>query len=85
MDKNKKVGIKGLLAKNIVGIIVLFVIVFGLAGYMQETKKVDIEINLSELVNDINAEKVASIKNINDKIEITYKDQTVKKAKKSCK
>jgi cell division protease FtsH len=82
MDKNKKVGIKGLLAKNIVGIIVLFVVIFGLAGYMQEGKKADTEINLSELVNDINADKVASIKNINDKIEITYKDQTVKKAKK---
>lgn len=82
MDKNKKVGIKGLLAKNIVGIILLFVVIFGLAGYMEKDKKADVEINLSELVNDINADKVASIKNINDKIEITYKDQSVKKAKK---
>lgn len=82
MVKNKKEhSIKTILAKNIFGIIVLFAIIFILSSYLQNDKSSQ-EISLSELVNDINAEKIASIKNINDKIEITYKDKSIKFSKK---
>ncbi|MBC7766749.1 ATP-dependent zinc metalloprotease FtsH [Arenimonas sp.] len=83
MVKNKKeTGFGKIVTKNIIGIILFFVVIFLLANYVQNDKKADQHINLSELVNDINTEKITSIKNVNDKIEVTYKDKTVKFSKK---
>ncbi len=85
MAKNKKEtknGLKTILIKNTFGIIVFFIIIFTLSGYLQEDKKVDQNITLTELVNDINTEKITSIQNINEKINIVYKDGTEKTSKK---
>ncbi|MBC7982000.1 ATP-dependent zinc metalloprotease FtsH [Candidatus Parcubacteria bacterium] len=83
MVKNKKENsLTKILAKNIFGIIIFFAVIFLLSNYVQGDKKEEQNITLSELVNDINAEKITTIKNINDKIEITYKDDTVKLSKK---
>jgi len=83
MVQNKKdTGIKKVLAKNIFGILVFFAIIFILSGYLQDDKKADENINLSQLVNDINAERIASIENVNEKIEVVYKDESVKFSKK---
>ena len=83
MVKNKKeTGFGKIVTKNIIGIILFFVVIFLLANYVQNDKKADQHINLSELVKDINTEKITSIKNVNDKIEVTYKDKTVKFSKK---
>ena len=83
MVKHKKeTSLTKILAKNIFGILVFFGIIFLLSTYLKDDTKKPQNINLSELVNDINAEKITSIKNINDKIEITYKDETVKFSKK---
>lgn len=83
MVKNKKdTNLTKILAKNIFGIIVLFLVIFLIAGYVQDDKKATQEINLSELVNDINTEKITSIENVNDKINLVYKDGTKKLSKK---
>lgn len=82
MVKVKQTNIKSVLYKNILGIILFFLIIFGLSSYFQDNKKEDENITLTQLVNDINSEKISSIKNINDKIEIVYKDETIKFSKK---
>ena len=82
MVKVQKTNIKNVLFKNTLGIIIFFLIIFALSGYFQENKKENREITLTELVNDINSEKISSIKNINEKIEILYKDESVKFSKK---
>ncbi len=78
MVKIKKNSLKTILIKNILGIIVFFAIIFIVGDYVKNNKKEDKNITLTELVNDINTEKISSIKNINDKIEIIYKDETKK-------
>ena len=82
MAKNKKEGVKGIFAKNLFGIVIFFLIIFILGGYLQNRTVEDKNINLGQLVNDINADKVSTIVNTNDKIEVTYKDATVKFSKK---
>jgi cell division protease FtsH len=82
MVKVKKTSITAIIIKNTIGIIIFFGIIFLLSGYFQEDKKDDKNINLTELVNDINAEKITSIKNTNEKIDIVYKDGTEKTSKK---
>lgn len=82
MVKVKKTSITNIIIKNTIGIILFFGIIFLLSGYFQEDKKDNKDINLTELVNDINTEKITSIKNINEKIEILYKDGTEKFSKK---
>ncbi len=83
MVKHKKeTSLTKILTKNIFGIIIFFGIIFLLSSYVRDDKKADQNISLSELVTDINSEKIASIKNINEKIEIKYKDETVKTSKK---
>ena len=82
MVKVKKTSITTIIIKNTIGIIIFFGIIFLLSGYFQEDKKDDKNINLTELVNDINAEKITSIKNTNEKIDIVYKDGTEKTSKK---
>ncbi len=78
MVKTKKDSMSKILIKNIIGIVLFFIIIFFLSGFLNNDAKEDKSITLTELVNDINAEKIASIKNINEKIEVTYKDDTVK-------
>jgi cell division protease FtsH len=82
MVKVKKTSITTIIIKNTLGIIIFFGIIFLLSGYFQEDKKEDKNINLTELVNDINTEKITSIKNVNEKIEILYKDGTEKFSQK---
>ncbi len=82
MAKTKKNGFKSILIKNIIGIVLFFVIIFLIGGYFQKDTKEDVNITLTQLVNDINNEQIKSIKNINDKIEIVYKDETEKFSKK---
>lgn len=80
--KDNKNGLKSIIFKNTLGILVFFLIIFLLSGYLQEDKKDENIINLTELVNDINSEKITSIENINEKINIVYKDGTEKTSKK---
>jgi cell division protease FtsH len=83
MVKKQKQSIKSILMKNIIGIILFFILIFALGAYIQDNQqKESTQISLTELVNDINAGKVDSIQNINDKINVTYKDKTVKFSKK---
>ena len=82
MSKVKKNGVTSIIIKNVLGICIFFGIIFLIGGYMQNNKKDDKNITLTELVNDINAEKIASIENINEKINIKYKDGTEKFSKK---
>ena len=82
MVKVKKTSITTIIIKNILGIVIFFGLIFILGGYFQTDKKDDKNINLTELVNDINTEKITSIKNINEKIDILYKDGTEKFSKK---
>lgn len=82
MVKVKKTNIKTILLKNTLGIIIFFLIIFGLGGYFQKNKKEVKNITLTELVNDINSEKITSIKNTNEKIDIVYKDGFEKTSKK---
>ena len=82
MVKVKKSGFKTILLKNIFGITIFFLLIFAISDYLNKGNTENKNITLTELVNDINLEKVSNIKNINDKIAVTYKDETVKFSKK---
>ena len=80
--KDNKNNIKTILAKNMFGITVFLLLIFILSGYLQKDTEENKNITLTELVNDINSEKIASIENINEKINLVYKDGTEKTSKK---
>lgn len=81
-NKDKKNSIKTILVKNLFGIMVFLLLIFILSGYLQKTTEENKNITLTELVNDINSEKITSIENINEKINIVYKDGSTKISKK---
>lgn len=69
-------------SKNIIAALLILMIIAGLYSLLSGQLKQPSQISLSQLVSDINAGKVKSIKVSGDNIEITYQDNTVKTAQK---
>jgi cell division protease FtsH len=69
-------------SKNIIAALLILMIIAGLYSLLSGQLKQPSQISLSQLVSDINAGKVKSIKVSGDNIEITYQDNTVKAAQK---
>ncbi len=69
-------------SNNIINIIVIFLVIIFAYSFLISKNVPDTTINLSELSNDISAGIVSSITVEGDNLDITYNDQTTKKAKK---
>lgn len=83
MKKSKQPEkVSGVIFKNISGLIILFLIIIGLNIALSSGEVDDSQISLNQIANDINAEKVALVRSVGDKIEIEYKDDTKKESQK---
>ncbi len=68
--------------KNIIAVLLIFLVLSGIYSIMFENIRKPEEISLSTLVSEINAGKVKSINVSGEDLEIKLKDGTVKKSKK---
>lgn len=76
-----KSPIKGLLL-NIFYVVLIFLILGSLFNFFNKPSAATKEISITQLVQDINSEKVEKVTSNKDELQITYKDKSVAKTKK---
>ncbi len=78
----KDKGVKSILLNNIAFIIVIFAVLFGLYGILNDSGNAPAKISISQVVSDINAGTVKSVTIVGEKLTVTYTDNTTKEAEK---
>lgn len=83
MKKSKQPEkMSGIIFKNVSGLIILFLVIIGLNIALSSGEVDDSQVSLNQIANDINAEKVALVRSVGDKVEVEYKDDSKKESQK---
>ncbi len=78
----KDKGVKSILLNNIAFIIVIFAVLFGLYGILNDSGNAPSKISISQVVSDINAGTVKSVTITGERLTVAYTDNTIKEAEK---
>ena len=81
MKNVKNINIKNL-AKNLIFILLIFLLISGIFALLAQPFEKEKEVSLNQLVKDVNEEKIKEITAMGSELTIIYKDETKAKSRK---